>query len=201
MLRRFKSLGVAMLGLAAAILFMPSYAGAQVPGGQAKAVQATVFGLLSGSTTTLAATGVMPAGSYDALQASSVTGAVPSLLAGESLHAATIGNPDGMFSEASLGGLGMAVLGNTISADLVMARARALVGGVTSADSIISGLAVNGIAIPVTGAPNQSVPLPGGQLILNEQRTGASGAAVNALHLVVTGVVDVVVGSASAVTP
>ena len=55
--------------------------------------------------------------------------------------------------------------------------------------------------VQVTGDPNQTIPLVGGVLILNEQQTDAGGALVNALHVVVNGIADIVVASASAAAP
>jgi hypothetical protein len=52
--------------------------------------------------------------------------------------------------------------------------------------------------IAVTGEPNQTVAIPNGSVILNEQRISADGITVNALRVIVTGVADVVVASATA---
>jgi hypothetical protein len=199
--------GLVILGLTAAgHLGLPSVVGAQTAS-QAKAVQATVAGAtvlgvtLPGTTTVLADTGALPRGTTGALQGSSVAGSVPSLLTGDSLHATTIGLPDQAASEASLGSLGISVAGVTISAEFVVARALAVTGAGGSGDSEIDGLSINGLSVPVSGAPNQTVPIVGGVVILNEQQTGAGGALVNALHVIVDGVADVVVASASAATP
>jgi len=75
----------------------------------------------------LADTGALT-GTSDALQASTVTGTVPSLLAGEALHATTIGWPDQVASEASLADVAVSVAGTAIGADSVMARALAILG-------------------------------------------------------------------------
>jgi len=199
--------GLVILGLTAAgHLGLPSIVAAQTAS-QAKAVQATVAGAtvlgvtLPGTTTVLADTGALPRGTTGAFQGSSVAGSVPSLLTGDSLHATTIGLPDQAASEASLGSLGISVAGVTISAEFVMARALAVTGAGGSGDSEIDGLSINGLSVPVSGAPNQTVPIVGGVVILNEQQTGAGGALVNALHVIVDGVADVVVASASAATP
>ncbi len=52
--------------------------------------------------------------------------------------------------------------------------------------------------MPVSGAANQTIPLIGGRAILNEQIVSATGTTVNALHLVVDGLADLVIASASA---
>ena len=161
--------------------------------GNAKVVQATALG----TTTVLADTGTL-GGTSDAREASQVTGGVPSVLAGEVLHAVTIGWPDQVASEASIANLGLTVAGTTISADLVIARALAATGGAAMGNSGIDNLSVNGIPVYVTGEPNQTVWIPGGQVIVNEQKTSSTGILVNALRVVVTGVADIVIASATA---
>jgi len=199
--------GLVILGLlTVGIPGLPSTVAAQTSS-QAKAAQATVPGAtvlgitLPGTTTVLAGTGALPTGSTGALEASAITGTVPSLVSADSLHATVISLPDEVSSEASLGSLGLSVAGNTISADFIMARALAVTGGGGSGSSEIERLSINGVMVPVTGDPNQTIPIVGGAVILNEQQTGAAGAVVNALHVTVTGVADVVIASATAAIP
>ena len=155
-------------------------------------------GTLLGATTVLGGTGTLVAGTSNALQASSATGGVASLLTGEALHAATIGYPDQIDSEASLAALALNVAGTSIGADFVMSRATAAAAGVIGASNI-DGLSVNGVPIPVTGAPNQTIGIPGGSLVLNQQQTLPDGTiVVNALHAIVSGVADVTVASSMA---
>jgi hypothetical protein len=182
---------VALAGLAG----WPPAGDAQTVTGRATAVRATVLG----STTVLSDSGALT-GSDDARQASQVTGAVPSLLDAEVLHAVTIGWPDQAIAEASLAGLRLTVGGNGISAGFAMARAMAVLGGGAGAgDTAIDGLAINGVPITVTGQPNQMVPILGGRIVINEQQALVpSGMTVNALHVVVDGVADVIVSSATA---
>src|SRR5713101_4683404 len=135
--------------------------------GDASAVQATVLGFLgTATTTTLSDTGSL-GGTTDARDASQLTGSVPSLLGAEALHAVTIGWPDEVDSEAALASLNLTVAGIGISADSVMSRASSVLGGVASGSSIISGLSINGTPIGVTGNPNQTLAIPGGQMIIN----------------------------------
>src|SRR5436190_20667809 len=75
-----------------------SPAAAQTVSGQASAVQSTVGGLLGSTTTVLAGTGAL-ADATDALQASSLTGSVPSVLTAETLGATTIGVANGVDSQ------------------------------------------------------------------------------------------------------
>mgnify|MGYP006163358989 CR=1 FL=1 len=56
----------------------------------------------------------------------------------------------------------------------------------------ISKLTVAGQPITVTGEPNQVVPLINGRLVINEQFNSETEVTVNALHLVINGVADVV---------
>ena len=95
----------------------------------------------------------------------------------------------------------MSVAGNTISADFLMARALEVTGASGQGTSEIDGLSINGVSVPVSGAPNQAIPIVGGMVILNEQQLGSDGALVNALHVIVSGVADVVVASATAGSP
>ena len=192
------------LRLIAAIVALAGWVGwatagdAQTVTGQARAVQATVLGSLLGSQTVLSDTGALTGGD-DARQASQVTGAVLSVLTAEALHATTIGWPDEAASEASLAGLAVTVAGNGITAGFVMARAAAILGGAGAGDTDIDALSINGAPITVTGQPNQTIPLLRGRVIINEQQPlFPSGMTVNALHIVIDGVADVVIASATA---
>jgi hypothetical protein len=63
---------------------------------------------------------------------------------------------------------------------------------------IIDSLSINGLAVAVTGTPNQTIAIPGGRVVINEQPASSTGMVVNALHIAVAGVADVVVASANA---
>jgi hypothetical protein len=171
----------------------PTASPAPTLAGQAAAVRAsTPIG-----ATTLADTGTL-GGADDARNASALTGSIPSLLAGEVLAATTIGWSDQVSSDASLANLGMSVAGIGISADFVSAAATAVAGAAGSGSSLVENLAINGAPVSVTGDPNQVVDIAGGRIVINEQQASAGGMVVNALHVIVDGVADVVVGSASA---
>ena len=155
-------------------------------------------GTVLGATAVLGSTGTLVAGTSDVLQASDTTGGIASLLTGEALHAVTVGYPDQIDSEASLAALALNVAGTSIGADFVMSRATATASSAAGASNI-DGLSVNGAPIPVTGDPNQTIGIPGGLLVLNEQQTLPDGTlVVNALHAIVSGVADVAVASAMA---
>ncbi len=177
---------------------LPQPAAAQTVAGSAEAVKVTTFGLLGGATTVLADTGNL-SGVGDARGAGNTTGSVGSIVGGESLHAATMAWPDQVASQASIGSLGIDVAGVVVSADLVMASVTSLLGSGTDTAFLVENLSVAGVPVEVTGEPNQTIAIPGGQLVLNEQTVSSNGATtVNALHAVVSGVADVVVASATA---
>jgi hypothetical protein len=168
--------------------------------GDATVVRATLLGALGAlaTTTSLSDTGTL-AGSTVAREASQTIGSIPSLLDAEVLHAVTIGWPDQVASEASLANLNLTVAGISISADSILARASQVSGAAGTGSSTISNLSINGTPIAITGSPNQTVPIPGGQVVINEQTISSTGTAVvNALHVTVAGVADVVIASATA---
>jgi len=182
---------------AVAISLPPVAVDAQLP--DVSGTTSTITGILSGTTTVLADTGTLAAGTSDALQASQLAGGVPSLLTADVLHAVTIGYPDQIDSEASLAALSLSVAGVNIGADAVMARVFGVLGTAGHGISNITNLSINGVPIPVTGDANQAIGIPGGVLIINEQRVSGDGTTVvNALHLIVYGIADVVVASATA---
>jgi hypothetical protein len=176
----------------AGVSVWPTAGAAQTVTGQARAVQASAL-----DTIVLADTGTL-GGTSDARDATRDFGIVPAVLSAEVLRAVTIGWPDQVASETSLANLSIAVGGTGISADFVMAKALAVLGQPSTASSIIANLSVNGMPIAVTGMPNQLVPIPGGQVVINEQTISTTGTTVNAIHATVLGVADVVVASAKA---
>jgi len=165
--------------------------------GQATGVQATVFGILGTATTTvLSDSGAIGAISQEQ-DVSQDTGSVASLLAADVLSSSTYSYADEVDSEASLGDLNLNVGSVSITAASVMAKASQVLGAPSSLSSYIDNLSINGVSIIVTGSPNQTIPIPGGQVVCNEQTTSQSGVSVvNALHITVNGVVDVVVSTA-----
>jgi hypothetical protein len=191
--------GFAQLGGLLPPLPTPTPTTASTVVGDASAAQISVLGILGTATTTaLADTGTLTTAN-NAVDASTLAGGIPSVLSAETLSASTISWADQVDSEASLGNLSMTVAGVGITADFVMAQASQVLGAAGSGSSTLTNLAINGTPIAVSGAPNQAIWIPGGQVILNEQTISSTGTAVvNALHVVVTGVADVVVASATA---
>jgi len=168
--------------------------------GQATVVRANVLGF----TTVLADTGPLPSGG-GAQEASLLDASVPGLLTAEVFHATTVANDNHSSAEASIASLVLTVNGNTIQGDFLMSRAAATCSNgqaSVSGSSELVGLVINGQSIAVTGQPNQTVALPVGQVIINEQSGSASGNSgsitVNALHVSIPGVADVVISSAHA---
>jgi hypothetical protein len=173
-------------------------AAAQTVSGQAKAIQTIVVGPLGGTTTTvLADTGALITAD-DSKEASLTDGSVPAVAAGNTLHATTISWPDQVNSETSVADVSVTVPGVTLGADFVMSRASAKLGFAGSGTVNMDNLSINGVPITISGLPNQTITIPGGQIVINEQITSPAATVVNALHVVVTGVVDVIVASATA---
>jgi hypothetical protein len=204
------------IALAAAVLMSPAASVAQLGGilpapppiptltppsttassvtGSASAVSTTILGV----TTALGSTGTL-SGVNDSRDASMAVGSLPTGVSGETLSASAISWADQVASGASLTNLSMTVGGVGITADLVMAQASQVLGAAGSGSSTISNLAIGGVPVSVTGAPNQTVAIPGGLVTINEQTISATGAAVvNAVHVTVAGVADVVIASATA---
>ena len=174
-------------------LLWPSPGAAQTVAGHARAVQATTASPGGMTTTMLADTGSL-GGPTDARESSELSGSIPALLSGEALHAATMGWDDQVSSEASVTDFSVTVGGNTITAELALARVTAAKGSARTRTSIVEGLTINGTAVEISGRANQTITIPGGTLVINEQ----TGDVVNALHIVIDGQADVVIASASA---
>jgi hypothetical protein len=164
----------------------PSRAEAVSFGGEATAVQVYVpaTGLII-----KAATGQLPptGGQVDVSLLSgnipgSATGGVVSLVAG-TLHSVVVGL-DATDAESSLAAIDLTVSGNGITADFLMARSTASCGpGPSVAGSFQApNLVINGQPIIVTGNPNQTVQLPNGTAVINEQ-TGSVVGSTGALQL------------------
>jgi hypothetical protein len=165
--------------------------------GRAAVVQAQLLGL---QPVVLADTGYLPS-SGGAQEASLLSASVPGLLTANVLHASTIGQGNQTRSEASVADVDLTAGGNHVTADFLMARATAKCGpgGASfSGSSDVAVLTINGQRIAVTGEPNQTVALPGGGKVVINEQTSTGGITVNALHVIVPGVADVVISSAQA---
>jgi hypothetical protein len=182
--------------------------------GQATVVRATVAGL---QPIMLADTGPLPeeGGAQEATLLEYPVAGLPDPLNGalhaQVLHASTVAQGKQSESEASVANLDLSLSGNAISADFLMARARAECQGGSasvSGSSQIAALTVNGQNVVVSGQPNQTVAVGPVTVVINEQQAFVDGdfgdITVNALHVTVrdplTGAVlaDVVISSAHA---
>jgi len=171
-------------------LALISSAGAQTFGGYATGAQVTVTAT---GTTVRAASGSLPpsGGGVDSSLLvgdipGSATGGVVSLSAGV-LHSAASGITV-THAEASMADITLTVSGNQITADFLMARSSAACAPAVTGGSEITNLVINGQPIVVTGAPNQTVTLPNGTAVINQQfpNVGATSATMNVNALRVT---------------
>ncbi len=177
---------VASLGF----LIVPGHAQAVSSfGGEATAVQ--VFVPATG-TIIKAASGQLPSsgGEVDASLLSgeipgSATGGVVALAAG-ALHSVVVGL-DQTDAESSMADVSLTISGNGITADFLMARSAASCGPAVAGSSQLENLVINGQTITITGAPNQTVSLPNGTAVINEQTSSIVGSSgeltVTGLHV------------------
>ncbi len=164
----------------------------------------------------LADTGELsPLGGWEA--ADRLGAQVPRALSSEVLNSATVGHSDTTSSSCSLANV--TVLPGHVAqlkAQFVRAQALATTTG-TEGSTEIHDLTLAGVPVQVTGAPNQTVEIPGapilgllgqvigmapspGTLIINEQAVTSDGVSqaitVNALHLILATGEEVILGSA-----
>jgi hypothetical protein len=183
--------------------------------GQAYVVRATVPPL---APITIVDTGPLP--SEGGAQEASLLEVAPIPLANvgalngaQVAHASTVGQGNASRSEASVADLSLTLAGNTISADFLMSQASAQCSGsspAVSGGSDLATLVINNQTIAISGATNQTVPLPlnAGSVVINEQSSSTNGRSgtmdVNALHVVINNptsgarVADVIVSHAHA---
>lgn len=187
---------LSLLGLAA---LLPAQASTSYTTYGGRAFVAYVNTLLTGPMT-LSDTGQLsPNGGWqgNSLHVCGVGG----ILTADILGAYTAGESGRATSEASLADVD--ILPGTLTelkASFIQARSVATCSGVQGASSLAQ-VQFLGQTINVTGAPNQTINVPGvATLVLNEQIDGSSGdqhvITVNALHLVVNGVAEVILSSA-----
>jgi hypothetical protein len=130
-----------------------------------------------------------------------LSAAVPGVLTAQALAAETSGAGDVAQSQASVANLVLQAGANTITASVLASEASARCGPthpVRQGSSSIVALSIDGVAVAVTGQPNQRVDLLVGYVVINEQTTDRHSITVNALHVVVPGTLDVVVSSSRA---
>jgi hypothetical protein len=122
------------------------------------------------------------------------------------LHASTVAQGDRSRAKASVAELNLTVAGLPIAAEFIRSVAQATCAAGTAAvegGSELVDLTINGLPVEISGAPNQTLTVPGPfgnvTIVINEQIGGAGGntgdLTVNALHVTSPGVAGVVPAS------
>src|SRR5205814_3345186 len=171
---------------------------ASTASGQASAAQVVLLGLLGTATSSsLASTGI--SGTNAESDVGQLSGSILSVLSAEVPNAATYSYADQVDSMASMGNVGLSLAGVSIAADSVVAEASQVLGRRGVGRASIDSLRINGMPVAGTVIPVQIIAIPGGQIVLNEQIISSTGSAVvNAIHLTLIGIADVVLASAHA---
>ena len=197
---------VALCVLSVGLLEWPARTRAQSLGGitgtvtgTVTGIVGTVTGIVGGTTTVLGGAGTLAPGSLDSLY-SELDSISTSLVSAQVPSARVIGYADQIASDSYLSSLNLTIAGIAIAAASAEAAARGpLDGSPGDATSYISSLSINGVEVLIDGTVNQTVAIPGGQVVINEQQVLSDGTlVVNALHATVSGVADAVVASATA---
>jgi len=194
---------VALCVLSVGLLEWPARTRAQtlgdITGPVTGPVTGIVTGIVGGTTTVLGDAGTLAPGSLDSLY-SELDSISTSLVSAEVPSARVIGYADQIASDSYLSSLNLTIAGIAIAAASAEAAARGpLDGSPGDATSYISSLSINGVEVLIDGTVNQTVAIPGGQVVINEQQVLSDGTlVVNALHATVSGVADAVVASATA---
>jgi hypothetical protein len=173
--------------------------------GEAMGAYVDVLGAIN---TSISDTGPLPAVG-GSLSAQLATLDLSGLLSLQVLSASTNGENNQTNSQASVVNVNLNAVGLNIQASVLTSNATASCSSgnaSVSGTSNIAALTVNGRSIKITGSPNQTVPLLIGSLIVNEQISSIVNAPnltsadilVNALHLKVNGLANVVISSSHA---
>ena len=179
-----------------------SFGQTPVYSGEAAVAKVNVLGVLNAS---IEGTGQLPPdGGSLSTELASLN--VPTLLDLHLLSAGTNGQNNETDSAASVTQVSLTAAGVHITASVLTSNAAATCAGAVTGTSTVVGLKVNGLSVRITGAPNQTVPLLVGSLVINEQissvvNTPSSTVAdmlVNALHLRVLALADVAISSSHA---
>lgn len=191
---------------AATLLAFPLFAKAQTTtySGEAAAARADVLGLINVS---LSDTGALPS-SGGSLSASLLQFQLQPTLDLNLLSAATSGGNNQTASQASVTNVSINVAGVHVTASVLASNATVTCDASgnpsASGSANIVDLKVNGLRVDVSSEPNFTVPLLVGSLVINQQSSsvdpvaGTANMLVNALHLRVNGVADVVISSSAA---
>ena len=154
--------------------------------GRATTIDATVLGV----NKKICDTGPLPgAGGYIHDDIAHYT--IPGVLIVNVLSCTTKGSNNVALSEASVFELILTVGGNSIFADVLSSYAAASCnpGPAVNAHSFIKRLNVNGQAIRIGTSPNQTIPLPTGYIVINQQQSQvtpfSASVTVSALRIVI----------------
>jgi hypothetical protein len=203
---RYKTLATGTLAIIG-LLVLPQSVHAQsvTYSGEATVVSVRALGIANLSVED---TGPLPAsGGSLSTQLASIS--VPRLLDAHLLSASTAGGNNQTNSQASVADVSVTVAGISIQTSILTSHATAACypdHATVNGSSTIASLTVNGQSIQVSGSPNQTVPLLVGSLVINEQISSVTNSPVttsadmlvNALHLRVLGLADVVISSSRA---
>lgn len=158
--------------------------------GQGTAVTATVLGI----NTVLGDTGALPT-KGGALENDLISVNIPLVLSGVVAHADAIGVGDHTEASATVTGLNVLCGGVLIKADLLQSRVYVAGSGglapVATGSSQLVNLVIAGTPIVITGKPNQTIKLPVGKVVINEQSQSVGAITVSALHIVINGIADI----------
>jgi hypothetical protein len=198
---------ISTAGAAVLLLGFAGLAGAQsvTYSGQGVVVNANVLGVIDAA---ISDTGALP-NSGGSLSTSLLNFQLPPILGLNLLSASTSGGNNQTNSQASVANVSLSVANVNITASVLTSNATALCStstASTNGNSTIADLKVNGLSVRISGAPNQTIPLLVGSLVINEQTSSVSisssgntaALTVNALHLHVDLLADVVISSSQA---
>ncbi len=165
--------------------------------GQATAANVTVLGI----NTVLGDTGVLGS-KGGVLETDLATVNIPLVLSGVIAHGDVVGVGNHTEASATVTGLNVLCGGVLVTADLIQSRVYVTGSGgqspVETGSSQIANLVVAGLPIVITGAPNQTIKLPLGKIVINEHSQGTGTITVTALHIVINGIADVKLARATA---
>jgi hypothetical protein len=170
--------------------------------GEAAVAKVNVLGILNAS---IQDTGQLPS-SGGSLSTELLSLTVPNLLSLNLLSASTDGANNETDSSASVVQVTITAAGVNIAASVLTSSASATCAPAVSGTSTVVGLKVNGLSVKITGQPNQTIPLLVGSLIINEQISSvvnqpnytSADMLVNALHLKVDILADVIISQSHA---
>ncbi|HLJ88530.1 MAG TPA: choice-of-anchor P family protein [Candidatus Angelobacter sp.] len=196
--KKFPTVVSFLAGLA--LLSTTSFSQTNTFSGRGTAASANILGIV----TDVGDTGALPpvGGS---LSSNLVSVNVPGLLTATAASATANGSGNQSQSTASIANLNLSVatLVSILTAGVIETTATATCSNGTpsvNGSSVIAGLTVLGVPITVTGGVNQTIVLPLGlgSLVINEQIATANSITVNALHLTITAIADVVLAHSEA---